>query len=439
MTARWLILADDLTGAADCAIAFVRHGLDAVVSWGDGAGCAATVLAIDAGSRHFFAPAAAACQVAAQAAHWQPGTRLYKKIDSTLRGNPAAELAGQLAALESATGRRAPLAVMAPAFPATGRTTVDGRVLLDGLPLEQSGLWGREHSYASAALPEILTSAGLAADVIGLDTVRSGGDEVLGRMRDAERQGVAAVVCDSTTEADLAVVAEASLGLTEAVWVGSAGLAAALAAALSPGAPLPAPTILRRGPVLIVVGSLAETSRLQARMLAQSGGVKHLVVTPKILLAGPRMPGWPDAAGTLADSLAAKADVLLEIGPSASPDLARGGEVAAGLAEMVAEAAPRIGAMVATGGQIAYAVLSRLDVRGIRLVDEVEPGVPLGTNSWRAVDSGRHQGGRVRRRRHALPLPRAAQILLISAKERTGCGHITKQLISCDIFAQILR
>jgi uncharacterized protein YgbK (DUF1537 family) len=90
----WLIIADDLTGAADCGSAFVRHGLDAVVSWGD-IDPDASILAVDADSRHLPAGAAAACQVAALAAHWRPGMRLYKKIDSTLRGQPAAELAAK--------------------------------------------------------------------------------------------------------------------------------------------------------------------------------------------------------------------------------------------------------------------------------------------------------------------------------------------------------
>ena len=35
VAARWLILADDLTGAADCAIAFARQGIASAVGWGD--------------------------------------------------------------------------------------------------------------------------------------------------------------------------------------------------------------------------------------------------------------------------------------------------------------------------------------------------------------------------------------------------------------------
>src|SRR5947199_3828861 len=142
----WLIIADDLTGAADCASAFAGRGFDAVVSL-DGIDCEASVLSVDADSRHLPARAAAARQVTIQTAYWRPGMRLYKKIDSTLRGQPAAELAAQL----SAWGRRslpAPLAIVAPAFPATGRVTLDGRILLRELPLEQTPLWAREHTYA---------------------------------------------------------------------------------------------------------------------------------------------------------------------------------------------------------------------------------------------------------------------------------------------------
>jgi len=44
----WLILTDDLSGAADCAIAFARQGMESVVTWGEGvsASGAASVLSV---------------------------------------------------------------------------------------------------------------------------------------------------------------------------------------------------------------------------------------------------------------------------------------------------------------------------------------------------------------------------------------------------------
>jgi uncharacterized protein YgbK (DUF1537 family) len=83
-------------------------------------------------------------------------------------------------------------------------------------------------------------------------------------------------------------------------------------------------------------------------------------------------------AKALSDGLRDGRDMLLEIGLSEKPDLARGAALAASLAALVDEVAPAIGAMVATGGETACALLSRLGVHGIRLIDEVEPGVPFG-------------------------------------------------------------
>ncbi len=379
MTPRWLTIADDLTGAADCAVAFAKRGLDTAVLWGRGVDHEAAVLAIDANSRALPASAAAASQVAILSAHWRPGVRFYKKIDSTLRGQPAAELAAQLHELGQGIGRRTPLAVVAPAFPATGRRTRGGRVLVGNVPLENTAAWARGHTYASASLPDILASAGLTTNLITLDVTRAGVALVFGRMREAERRGIAAIVCDCDTEADLAVIAAASLQLAEAIWVGSAGLSAALAASISPPIrPLhEAVTAYPGRPVLTVVGSVAEEARRQVTMLMASRPVTRVLVPPHDLLAGPPGACYQAAAAALSDALVAGEDALLEIGQPTCSD--RGAALVANLSGLVAQVGDKIGALVVTGGETARAVLSCLGIYGIRLVDEVEPGVPLGT------------------------------------------------------------
>ncbi|MGE5514775.1 MAG: four-carbon acid sugar kinase family protein [Bacteroidota bacterium] len=377
MKRRWLILADDLTGAADCAIAFAKHGMDAVVSWGAAAPATTQVLSVDADSRRFPAKEAAARQIVALTTHWQPGMRLYKKIDSTLRGQPMAELAVQLRALE-VDGRRAPLAVVAPAFPATGRVTLGGRILVGDLPLEQTPLWARDHTYSSAHLGEALASAGLTSVVIDLDVIRRGVEAVHARLLSVLVDRVDAVVCDCTAAADLAIVAEASLRLDQVVWVGSAGLATALAEQVAPETRGHRRLTPPRGPVLTVVGSLAEASRLQARVLADAGLVRHILVAPATLEAGPVDPAWKEAQLALAGGVVDGVDMLLEIALAPDPDLSRGPALAGRLAALVEPVAPNLGGLVATGGDTACALLSQLGVKGIRLIDEVEPGVPLG-------------------------------------------------------------
>ena len=43
--------------------------------------------------------------------------------------------------------------------------------------------------------------------------------------------------------------------------------------------------------VLVVVGTLAEASRLQAKTLVEAGLVRHLVISPDALFAGPSLTG----------------------------------------------------------------------------------------------------------------------------------------------------
>jgi uncharacterized protein YgbK (DUF1537 family) len=69
---------------------------------------------------------------------------------------------------------------------------------------------------------------------------------------------VEAVICDAAEPGDLEALAQAGLPLGECLlWVGSAGLAAALAAALPAGSTPAATLPPRRAGTLVVVGSLA--------------------------------------------------------------------------------------------------------------------------------------------------------------------------------------
>src|SRR3954471_13906664 len=100
------IIADDLTGAADCGIAFTLAGVPTFVVFG-GAQAAATsrVVAVDTDSRALPGPAAAERAYAAARRACQKGSRtLYKKIDSTLRGNVGPEVAATFRAVSEALG-----------------------------------------------------------------------------------------------------------------------------------------------------------------------------------------------------------------------------------------------------------------------------------------------------------------------------------------------
>lgn len=379
MPQRWLILADDLTGAADCAIAFARRGLSASVGWSDAGIGEDPVRAVDADSRRLPPAEAAARHRALLEAHHGPGIGLIKKIDSTLRGQPAAELAATIAFLK-AEGRGA-MAIVAPAFPATGRTTEGGRVHLKGAPLEQAPLWARDHSYPDADLARILGDAGLRTRLLDLAAVRGGREALSDALRNAVADGIDAAICDAVAPEDLAAIAEASLPLAELVfWTGSGGIAVALAGAgtkpeVTPSA-LDLP--LRPGGMLVVVGSVAEASRAAASRLVATGAAHPFSASAATLLAGPADAAWQTAAAGILAALDAGQTALVEIAADPAADLSRGAALAEQLAALLTPAAPRTRGLFVTGGETACALLTHLGVHGIRLLDELEPGVPLG-------------------------------------------------------------
>lgn len=381
-----MILADDLTGAADCGIAFARRGARSVVAWADHAASTddrRCVLAYDVDSRGLSADHAAARHRAHIDRLLGPRTPLFKKIDSTLRGQPAAEIAACLAGLRARGGRG--FGVLAPAFPATGRTVVDGRLRVAGRPLEEAEVWRRDHTYASADLVAVLGSAGVVGEVLPLSTVRSEGDALRRVLASLAARGNVVAVCDAEVQDDLARVAAARASLpTATLSIGSAGLAHALADLTGGPGPDPTPDSglrnagVRRGGTLLVVGTLAAVSRRAARRAAEAGHVRHVPVAPALLLGRADAVERDRLIRILSRILASGDDAMVEVAVDDSPDLSIGPRLAAALADVLHPVLPHAGALVATGGETAAALLTRFGVTGIRLVDEIEPGVCLG-------------------------------------------------------------
>ena len=381
MACRWLILADDLTGAADCAIAFGRTGHAAVVTWGevgDASDRRLPILAYDTASRGLAAEAAAGRHVDVLERLSGPGRLLFKKIDSTLRGQPAAETAAAFAHLKSRSGSA--FGVFAPAFPATGRTTVDGRVLVNGRALEQAEVWQRDHTYPNADLVDVLATAGIRGEKVTLGTIRGG--DLRATFARLAGEGDRIAVCDAETDRDLLLIAEASLPMSSATvssstfFIGSAGFAHALAGFEAGDVAEPPRMTASASGTLIVVGSLAGASRSAARELEATGTVAHFPVAPETLLDGGA--GRGSLAADVMKRLSGGGDALIEIMMDDEPDLSLGPRLSQALADALQSVAPAIGAFAATGGETAAMLLSRFGVNGIRLADEIEPGVSLG-------------------------------------------------------------
>jgi D-threonate/D-erythronate kinase len=377
MDLRCFILADDLTGAADSAIAFARRGLPAKVVWGEARPDDHTdvvALAFDAATRELDGADAARRHGDALRRFLRSGMHVFKKVDSTLRGHPAEEIAAMLDVLQA---RRSDLRiVMAMAFPATGRTVRDGQVLVHGVPLPFTEYWpeGRNHDLAN--LSHLLESAGVHAHHVPLTAVRRDAVALARVFAD----GVS--VCDSETDGDLERIASACLeDGKETFCIGSAGFTHALAQCVSrrsePGRVTHRSGGSSRG-ALVVVGSRARASRTALTSLLTLENVKGVTVEPEMLASDLHSSVHAEWAAAIAGSLGRGTDVVVDIGQSASAQHAGNPQLVSALARMLVSPASQASALVATGGETAAALFMRLGIEGLRLVDEIEPGIPLG-------------------------------------------------------------
>ena len=319
--ARVLILADDLTGAADSAAAFLGRAREVAVLLRPDLRTRADVAALDLDTRSRSERGARDLVRRAfsrRAAKQAPV--LFKKIDSTLRGHVSIELA----AARRSLGPRPVLFV--PSFPDQGRVVRDSKLLLNGIS-------------ASGDLRALLSGAGLPAAQVDLATVRAGG--LPRALRAALATGARGLACDAVTDADLDRIARAGLALRpRPLFVGSAGLARALGRTFSRRRPAPRAAAARR-PVVTVVGSASPVSARQARRLA----------------------GDPSA-------------ILVQM-PWRREPTPRDVHAVRRMGRLVAQAAPRAH-YVLTGGGTARAVLDARNIHALRLLGEVEPGVPFG-------------------------------------------------------------
>lgn len=367
-SSRAIVVADDLTGAADAGAPFAAAGFATAVPLRS-TPSGAEVISLSNGTRDASADRIEGLfrQSMDLLPETDARTLWYAKVDSVFRGYPGP----QVAFLLRQTGRRA--VVMAPALPDQGRVTVDGDVYVNDVLLTDSPLGvGR----ATASVVELL---GLPSDLgraIPLSTVRAGADDLRSAIAHVVRP---IVVIDAETNTDLAILADAVAGEAAHLLAGSAGFAKQLAARLgerdgkAPGRGLDSPARV----VLTVAGSRHATSVMQVAMLERSGvetlrlnferGHLDASVTERTI---ERISEAFDQGRSLALTTAETPNSWLP-----------GDEIARAMAAVATD--PRIrdryDAMILTGGDVAGAVCARLESDAIWLGGEVLPAIPWGT------------------------------------------------------------
>ena len=348
------IIADDLTGACDTGCLFAGAGPVGVLAEPDLISTDRPVITVDTETRALPAEAAGA-GVRASAGRLRERLatgRVFKKIDSTMRGSVGAELAALLE--HGFVG-----ALVCPAFPAQRRVVRHGRLLVDSVPVHESPV-GRDPAFHAATSDMTGLLAGVSPVVrLGLEEVRAGREKVA-HLLDLHRGTV--VAADAETDADLVGLAEAALTVPRTLIAGSAGLGRALSRALGGGVPI---VPLPHGCAwLVVIGSLHPTSRAHVDGAAPS--------VPVVVVGS---QGHTDSAAAVAALAAGRPAIVASVTtPVSREDILR--SLAQTATEILEGAAPDL--LAVTGGDTAYALIRALGPRRFDLVGAPADGLALG-------------------------------------------------------------
>jgi len=371
---RFGIIADDLTGAMDTGVGFAKMGLDTIIIFGNRPAPETTVVVISTDSR--VDDPETAYKKARRKAHKLAGLYVYKKIDSTLRGNIGKELKAVMDALGTEK------AVVSPAFPANKRTVVDGKLLVENIPVDRTSL-ARDLVFpvTEAHIPTLLhKQTGFQVGSIDLDNVKKGPSYISQQIANSEHK---VIVTDAVEQVHLRYIAEA-LAMGGSSWLpcGSAGLAMELPFALGYRARdvKPVEPVISRKPVLVVVGSRHEATARQVKMAETCLHLPLTSVEPSEFVLRKGKQGK-------INQLTKEVGGFINCGKSVIITSALGQHVPA-LKELTARVLARIAVrairrwdvagLILTGGDVAKETCEALGATGVRILKELEPGVVVG-------------------------------------------------------------
>ncbi len=368
---RVLVLADDFTGANDAGVSLAEAGMSVEVAFTAGQPSTARALILNSDSRAMSA-ASAADKVAALlrgaatfVPHWQ-----VKKIDSTLRGNPG----GELEAMMAAQGCR--MAVVAPAYPAAGRHTRDGRCYVHGVPLDQT-------EFASD--PKTPVSRAEISEIIAMQSrlpclTLNAGQLPAALATAGEEKRV--LIVDAWEDSHLDQVIDAvAPHARETLLVGSAGLCEALARRLRRS---------EQGPLLAVVGSMSEMAQRQVAALQVHSRVRVVEIDVEQAFSGSPKEEASRIAGALREGQhcvvttrpnhAVRQGIEARCRERGLSRAAYGEHICAWLADVTAQAVALCppGALYLSGGDVAIAVAHALGATGFQIRGRVAECVPYG-------------------------------------------------------------
>jgi len=374
------VIADDLTGANEIAALLTREGvaprviIDPVMD-----GCPRTDLegsaVVDLESRGLTSSKAYEKVKRFSACEEIGRNLIYKKVDSTLRGNIVSEIEGMV------ESDLFDLLLLAPGFPEMGRRTVGGYHLVKGKPLMRTEYANHEDGkFHRSNICGFLNSKSniVKAGLVELSVIEQGPQRVAKEVEKFIEKGINVVVSDAVEDSDLEVVTSAIDDTPyKALLTGSAGLFQALLRAYEPNIVDLEPS---RDPALVICGSLNTNARRQLEILKSSGtDLEFFEISLEDLIAFAK--GKFNSAEKSIKTGLEKGRNIVVTTPSEPVKLkdSQIEQVDRGLGIMTERLIKQreISGLFLTGGETARKILQALEIDELQVLGELEPLIPV--------------------------------------------------------------
>jgi D-threonate/D-erythronate kinase len=381
-----ILIADDLTGACDSGVQFTRKGMKAAVFFEESNldVIEADVIIFDTDSRALTQiEAYQVVDCAAAKLDKASFDFIYKKIDSTLRGN----IGSEIDALMDRLGFD--VAIIAPALPALNRVTRNGIHYLNGEPIENTEIAKDPKTPVtdSNIVRLISNQSKREAILFPKGLLHLDNEAIAQKTKDLIEKNKSLFVFDAENTKDLEQIAASMQTIPYRIlWVGSAGLAECLVPEVSQ---VHVSSDAQRGssenlPVLIVSGSRSSVAKRQVDTLRRLSPVKLVSLIPeKLLETGERELEITRCQKEIESHLKNNHDVILNVEMIQNTSVSDHPELPYVIVEVLGKIACkavesfRLQGIVLTGGDTAKSISKELGVTGIELIGEVERGMPF--------------------------------------------------------------
>jgi D-threonate/D-erythronate kinase len=394
MSQRCLLIADDLTGAADAGAQFAKRGLRTLlISLLDDAKIDFSkythrdVLVINTDSRG-LSPEKAFLKVSNLLKRFDQKLFpiIYKKIDSTLRGNVGYEIDAILKETKES------LCFMAPSYPEQNRTLVGGILIVGEKPLALTEVAQNTASpiQESHVYKILQNQSQNSVGWIDLTHVASSHERLRKTVDEERKKGDQIIIFDAVSRGDLKNIVETAF-YTERIplFVGSAGLAEEVAKKLTPSREKTSQKMKPFKHILVVSGTASSVTHQQLGQVARRPVPsfrlnRSLITGEKRKTQEEKKELTKKIANALSQGIAilkAPSEMLSSKDSTEPPIHLQITKTLASVALLALEASkikPAYLALILTGGETAQNVINGLEPEGIEIEGELLEGIVRG-------------------------------------------------------------